>query len=558
MLLNDDLAKQLADSLIMDEAALRPFLSRANANGTPLYAELINARVVDVEVLYRTLAKILKIPYRFYRPAELDIDFIDGFSRAKIVELRAVPIAIEDEKIVVLTADPLMCDEARCFSYGNGMDITLCLTLPEQMRTIIEFIMNRGVQSDVISSYKSETDDDKSEDEAAIDAPTIRLCDSIIRDAVNRGASDIHIEPFASSVNVRFRVDGKLMLGNALAADMYPQLLARYKIMAGLDITERRVPQDGKINLNINGYKYDLRVSTVPTLHGEKIEIRIYNLSFVGDDIEKLGFTPAQMVTVNNVITRPHGMILLTGPTGSGKSTTLYTFLRYLNREDANIITVEDPVENEIFGINQVQVNPKANLTFAVALRAILRQDPNIIMVGEIRDEETAQMATRAAITGRLVLSTIHTGNAVGAVLRLINMGIPRYLVADCLLCSISQRLVRKLCDKCKKLKAVTSYEANLLRVPADTKIYGKCGCGYCGGTGYSGRIGAFETVYITTEMREEIMKPDCTGERLGEIAAKNTSSITDNVKNLVLNGVTSFEEYQSLVEVCSPPDFEQ
>lgn len=548
MLLNDDLARELTENLIMDEEALKLYLSRADAKGTPLYAELTNAKAVDGETLYRALAKMLGVPYRFYQPAELDLGFIDKFSRAKIAELRATPIAIEDGKLTVLTADPLIYDEARCFSYDNGMEIALCLTSPEQMSSIIEYIMNRGIQSDLISSYKKKNAAINAAD-AAIDAPAIRLCDSIIRDAINRGASDIHIEPFASEIIIRFRIDGKLTVSNRIAADMYPPLLARYKIMSGLNITERRVPQDGKIRLDIDGCKYDLRVSTIPTLYGEKLEIRIYNLNFIGDDIEKLGFTPEQVLTVKNVITRPRGMILLTGPTGSGKSTTLYTFLRYLNREDANIITVEDPVENEIPGINQVQVNPRANLTFAVALRAILRQDPNIIMVGEIRDEETAQMATRAAITGRLVLSTIHTGDAVGAVLRLINMGIPRYLVAECLLCSISQRLVRKLCVKCKKEGEVTDCEAAILRVPPKTKIYRPCGCNYCGGTGYVGRTGAFEVVFLTAEMRTEIINDGCTGERLSAIAAKNTPSVLDCVRELVLNGVTSFEEYQSLIE---------
>lgn len=350
----------------------------------------------------------------------------------------------------------------------------------------------------------------------------------------------------------KLRIDGKLILVSPIPRSLYQAVLARFKIMAEMNIAERRVPQDGKISFVIKDETYDFRVSTIPTINGEKIVIRIYNVSFTNDNLDALGFNDEQQELIYKMITRPHGIILLTGPTGSGKSTTMYTFLRYLNKDDTNIITVEDPVENQIKGINQVQVNAKANLTFAAALRSILRQDPNVIMIGEIRDEETAEIATRAAITGHLVLSTIHTNDVAGVVTRLINMGIPRYLVADSLLGAISQRLVRKLCPDCKEEVEVTDAEAHALGVKKHTKIYKPCGCKKCNHTGYSGRIGVFEIMILNDKIRELIMSPDFNTERLNELLASTMKPILENAKERVLAGITSFDEYEQLNDIVS------
>ena len=320
--------------------------------------------------------------------------------------------------------------------------------------------------------------------------------------------------------------------------------------MSELNIAERRVPQDGKISLDVEGNSYDFRVSTVPTIHGEKIVIRIYSRTFSSSDISSLGFSDKQKDLIMDMITRPHGIILLTGPTGSGKSTTLYTFLRYLAKEDTNIMTVEDPVENEIVGINQVQVNPKANLTFAAALRSFLRQDPNVIMIGEIRDEETAQIATRAAITGHLVLSSIHTNDAAGVITRLVNMGIPKYLVADSLLGAISQRLVRKLCPKCKSAKMTNSLEMKILNIEEPAEIFEPVGCLYCNNTGYLGRIGVFEIMILNDEIKNIIMSDDFTSEKVGEIVERDMTTVLSHTKERVLAGITSLEEYDQLVDI--------
>ncbi len=380
------------------------------------------------------------------------------------------------------------------------------------------------------------------------DVSVIKFCDMILVNAVNIGASDIHIEPFSKTVIIRVRIDGKLKKIDEISPEAYSAVLARFKIMSQLNIAERRIPQDGKISLEIENNSYDFRVSTIPTIHGEKIVIRIYSRNFTSSDISALGFSKKQNDLVLDMITRPHGIILLTGPTGSGKSTTLYTFLRFLAKEDTNIMTVEDPVENEIMGINQVQVNPKANLTFAAALRSFLRQDPNVIMVGEIRDEETAQIATRAAITGHLVLSSVHTNDAAGVITRLVNMGIPKYLVADSLIGAISQRLVRKLCLKCKASKTTTKAEMELLGIDSPVKIFEPVGCEHCNHTGYSGRVAVFEIMLLTDEIRTVIMSNDFTSEKVGSIVERDMTTILAHAKERVLAGEISIEEYDQLI----------
>ncbi len=379
--------------------------------------------------------------------------------------------------------------------------------------------------------------------------PSVKeLCDRLIRDAVKIGASDIHLEPFEAFVRVRLRIDGRLKVTEELSIALYPEIISRIKIMAEMNIAERRLPQDGKISMKLEGNSYDFRVSTAPTVYGEKAVIRIYNRALAVGELCALGFTEAQEREALRLIHRPHGMLLLTGPTGSGKSTTLYRFLRELNRTDVNIMAVEDPIENEIPGINQVQVNPKAGLTFAAALRSFLRQDPNIIMIGEIRDEETAQIATRAAITGRLVLSTIHTNDAAGVITRLCNMGIPSYLVADSLIGAIAQRLLRRLCPHCKRPLKLNAATAKRLGVEEGTVIQTPIGCERCDHSGYLGRIGVFEILTLNEEMRKMILAPDLTSDRIENLLKERQATLCDHAKARVLSGETSLEEYEQLL----------
>ncbi len=555
MIFNDLFYKYLRSNNIINENSLKEVYEEANLNNQPLYVEIVRKKVTNEENIYQALAKFLDLEYRFMQISELDLKLIKKFSLEKIVELKAIPIEETTNTIVVLMVNPFNQDDILQLKYLNNKKIEFVLTIPSQMEKLLEYTTTKIQQDDVINDYASKESDITEASKASdvsIDAPVIKLCDSILREAVTRGASDIHIEPYEDKVLIRYRFDGDLKIINELQPHFFQAILARYKIMANMNIAERRVPQDGKINLSFNNSNYDFRVSTLPTIHGEKMVIRIYNSDFVTSDIRALGFTLEQEKIVYDMINRPHGIILLTGPTGSGKSTTLYTFLRYLNKEKTNIITVEDPVENEISGIAQVQVNAKAELTFASALRSILRQDPNIIMIGEIRDEETAQIATRAAITGHLVLSSIHTNDAASVVTRLINMGIPKYLVADSLLGAISQRLVRKVCPKCAEVRFITTPEKRILNVKKTYEIVEAKGCPYCNNSGYLGRIGVFEMMVLDDEIRNFIMSEEYTSEGLNEILKKNNMTILEHVKQRVLNKETTIEEYEKLNDIVS------
>lgn len=555
MLFNDLFYNYLIQNQVLNESTLKEIKKQAEVNSNALQVEIVKKKIIGEETLYQELANFLSLEYRFLQISELNLELIKKFSLEKIIELKAIPIDETSNTITILFVNPFHMDEINQLKYLNDKEIIYTLTIPSQMDRLLGYITTKLQQDEVINDYSSKEADITEATSAGdinIDAPVIKLCDSILKEAVTRGASDIHIEPYENRVVVRYRLDGHLKIINELQSHFFQAILARYKIMADMNIAERRIPQDGKINLNVNGINYDFRVSTLPTLHGEKIVIRIYNADFVTSDISALGFTKEQEKVVYDMINRPHGIILLTGPTGSGKSTTLYTFLRYLNKEDTNIITVEDPVENEITGVSQVQVNPKANLTFATALRSILRQDPNIIMIGEIRDEETAQIATRAAITGHLVLSSIHTNDVAGVVTRLINMGIPRYLVADSLLGAISQRLVRKVCPKCGKHRFMTNSEKNILNVREEHEIVEPVGCPYCNNSGYLGRIGVFEIMILNDEIRNFIMSREYTSEGLNDLLNKNMMTLLNHVRKRVLDGETTLEEYEKLNDIVS------
>lgn len=554
MIFNELFLSYLLEKSFADEETLRKRCDKANASATPLHAYLVKKNVLDEETAYQALADFLGFEYRFCQLSEIDLEFVKKYPRDLLIECQGIPFELRDDVLTVLAANPFRFEEFEELLTLGGKKLKLVISPLSQMKRILDYANNK-IQQDMVLTDYSETDTVAETDDggnAPIDAPIIKLCDSILKDAISRGASDIHIEPFEKKILLRFRIDGKLNKIDELAPNIFPALLARFKIMAELNIAERRVPQDGKISLDIDGTQYDFRVSTIPTIHGEKIVIRIYNLSYSSTDIKSLGLSEKQTELLMSMITRPHGIILMTGPTGSGKSTTLYTFLRYLNKEDTNIMTVEDPVENEIEGINQIQVNPKANLTFAAALRSLLRQDPNVIMIGEIRDEETAQIATRAAITGHLVFSSIHTNDASGVLTRLTNMGVPKYLVADSLLGAISQRLVRKLCPKCKSKRMTTKAEMEILGLSEEREIHDAVGCPYCNHTGYYGRLGVFEIMVLNDEIRAIMMSDDFTSERVNDIVERDMSTILSHARERVLAGETTLEEYDQLVDTVA------
>jgi len=376
-------------------------------------------------------------------------------------------------------------------------------------------------------------------------SPVVQLVTSMVEQAARQRASDIHIEAKEDSVRVRFRIDGSLYEKFTYSIHLLPAIMARLKIIGGMDIAEKRKPQDGRFTILVDKREYDIRVSVLPTVYGEKCVMRLAQKKALTRNKSELGFSPSELQAFDDILKNPNGILLVTGPTGSGKSTTLYTALSELNKEDVNIVTVEDPVEANIDGINQVQVNVKAELTFASALRSILRQDPDIIMIGEIRDGETAQIAVQASITGHLVVSTLHTNSAAGSISRLINMGVEGYLLADSPVGIIAQRLVRRLCPYCKKPHLITDTERRIMGIRADVnpEIYEPVGCERCDNTGYSGRIGIYEIMKITPPLKELISKNASVSELKQMGMREGMHTLRQSATMLVIKGITSVHE---------------
>lgn len=386
---------------------------------------------------------------------------------------------------------------------------------------------------------------DVEEEKEVNSSPIVKLVKEMIDLAVRQRASDIHIEPMEEYIRIRFRIDGVLQKKAKYNISVLPAIIARIKIIGGMDISEKRKPQDGRITQVVDHVEYDIRVSILPTVFGEKVVMRLTAKMALTREKSQLGLKPYELEQFDYIIKNPHGILLVTGPTGSGKSTTLYTALSELNTNEVNIITVEDPVEANIDGINQVQVNTKAELTFASALRSILRQDPDIIMIGEIRDTETAAIAVQAAITGHLVVSTLHTNSAASSVTRLEDMGIESYLIADSVVGIIAQRLVRRLCPVCKKKKLATADEKAFMGVPADQEItiYEPCGCAKCDHTGYKGRIGVYEIMKMTPALKKIISKRQGADILKDKAIEEGMRTLRMSGSEYVLDGTTSFAE---------------
>lgn len=373
------------------------------------------------------------------------------------------------------------------------------------------------------------------------DAPIIRLLNALLSEAIKEGASDVHIETFENKILVRFRVDGVLREVLEPQRILAPLIVSRIKVMAKLDIAEKRLPQDGRITLRIGGHMVDVRVSTMPTSHGERVVLRLLDKQSARLDLARLGMNPTTLNLMQQIISIPHGIMLVTGPTGSGKTTTLYAALTTLNKQSRNILTVEDPIEYDLPGIGQTQVNYKVKMSFAKGLRAILRQDPDIVMVGEIRDLETAQIAIQASLTGHLVLSTLHTNTAIGAITRLGDMGIEPFLLASSLIGVLAQRLIRLLCSHCKVNTAATETECAILNIKHG-KIYHPKGCDHCKQTGYQGRSGIYELIAIDDHLRTMIHDQSAE-QKIKQYARTLFPSIRQDGFQRVLNGDTSLEE---------------
>ena len=518
---------------------------------------LARERITEVSEL-PARAAYYRMPYAEVDTLDIDPALFGEFSYDFMKKHKLLPICRDKSGVTVIaTAKPLDCHARSALSLKISGRMDFILTPAVQIDRYIDSIAATESTKNALSDLNSEKADSLlrshggestvASDSDVINNPAVRLVDSIIKEAISSRASDIHIEPFEHKVRVRYRVDGDLRERAEFPIEAYSAISTRLKILSGLNIAERRVPQDGRINMTACSAEYDLRVSTLPTVFGEKFVIRILDKAAFRFTRADLGFTEEENKLVDKMLAHPHGIILLTGPTGCGKSTTLYSFLKEVNKPTVNIVTVEDPVEYSMAGINQTQVNNKANMTFAAALRSILRQDPDVIMIGEIRDEETAEIAVRAAITGHIVFSTLHTSDAPGAIVRLEDMGVKDYLVADALVGVIAQRLVKKLCPACKKRGRTNAAEMELLGITEPVSIARPQGCQFCSGTGYKGRVAVHELMYMNEKMRGAV-PAEKSLENLRRIAVENgMTPLSSSCRALILNGTIDIEELVNL-----------
>ncbi len=472
---------------------------------------------------------------------------IDGLSHRFLRQCRAYPVALEGSRLTVAMADPLDFETIAAIRAFSGFEVQTVLAAEQEILDAIEKHYGEAEKSFVAGGGEDEqaTADLEHLRDMASEAPVIRLVNAMIADAVEKRASDIHIEPFEKEFRVRFRIDGVLFNQETPPRELKAAIISRLKLMAKLNIAERRLPQDGRIKIKVLGREVDLRVSTLPTLYGESVVMRLLDRS-TGDfyDLRRLGFDDRMLARMEYFTSLPHGIFLVTGPTGSGKSTTLYSALKRINLPDKKIITIEDPVEYQMDGINQIHVNPQIGLTFAAGLRHIVRQDPDVIMVGEIRDRETADIAIRAALTGHLVFSTLHTNDAPSAITRLTDMGVESYLITSSLVAVLAQRLVRVICKECKQPDGTAlSPEGDLV------EVFRGAGCAACSGRGYASRMGIFEMMSLDDEMRKLIMN-DADASVLTQAARRNgMRNLREDGWLKIRSGVTTVEEVMRVTQ---------
>lgn len=556
-----EMKKRIGDMLVemgqITQSQLNEALRRQKISGKRLGEILIDDGLINEDDMISLLEIQLDIKRIYLEEVNAEEKAYSLIPESLARKYSLIPIDIVDNKILVVMNDPLNIFAIDDVKIASGYEVEPSISSKEEIdKAIAKYYAGQGVQKaaeelqqEHLSKDKKENEKEKEKEMKALDeiknAPVVKLVDTIIANAVRARASDIHIEPFETHLRVRYRVDGELQEVLKAPKETAPALITRIKILANLNIAEKRIPQDGRILTAVDENSIDLRVSVLPTIHGEKTVIRILKRDSFLVGKEQLGLEKDDMEKLDRIIKSPHGIILVTGPTGSGKSTTLYTILSDLNSPDKNIVTVEDPVEYMLEGINQVNVNVKAGLTFAAGLRSILRQDPDIIMIGEIRDGETAEIAVRAAITGHLVLSTIHTNDAPSTVTRLVDMGIEPYLVSTSLSGVVAQRLVRKICPYCKIEYEASEHEKHILGIEkgANLKLFKGQGCVNCNNSGYRGRMGVFEIMEIDRDIREKIINSNDV-DQINEAAKINgMKTLQDYCRNLVNRGDTTIDE---------------
>ncbi|MBI1799579.1 MAG: type IV-A pilus assembly ATPase PilB [Candidatus Eisenbacteria bacterium] len=554
--MQEDIGQKLLEAQIVDESTLQKAALQQRNTGGSLTGNLVKIGAISEEGLLEFLSRhygVASIDLKNYEPDSALIRLIPGDVATKFM---ALPVSRTGRRLVVAMSNPANIFAIDDIKFITGYEVDPHVASESSLKKAIDRAYDSaGTMADVMKNMEEDLsvveEDDPAEAESGIagadEAPIVKLVNSLIADAVRKGASDIHMEPYEKSMRVRFRIDGVLQEMMSPPFKFKAAILSRLKIMAELDIAERRVPQDGRIKIKVLNRTIDLRVSSLPTIFGEKIVMRILDKSNLNIDLEKLGFEPASMREFTAAIANPYGMVLVTGPTGSGKTTTLYSALSRVNTPEVNVLTAEDPVEYNLDGINQVLVHEDVGLTFSAALKAFLRQDPNIIMVGEIRDIDTASIAVKAALTGHLVLSTLHTNDAPSAIGRMIDMGVEPFLVASSVNIVLAQRLVRRVCSACKQ---PVTFNEELLRElqldPGETAghtFYEGGGCVDCNNTGYRGRQGVYEVMPLSSRIRDLVLERASANEIKKQAIEEGMLTLRRDALEKLKRGLTTAEE---------------
>lgn len=539
-------------AITMDQ--LKQALEAQKGTGRMLGEVLVDEGILTAEEIAQALSNQMHLPFVDLKRVDVPDEILNLVPVNVLKKNKVFPYAYapgNPNVLQVAMVDPMDMNAMDDIYIITNLQVEPAVTTTRDIMLAIDQYYGQEDMNAVLENYANEKTmaEEQMMDVEAVEnvnsSPIVQLTREMIDSAVRQRASDIHIEPMEHKVRIRYRIDGNLYEKASYSPKLLPAIVARIKIIGGMDISEKRKPQDGRITQVVDRQEYDIRVSVLPTVFGEKVVMRLTSKTALTKEKSQLGLKPEELVQFDRILRNPHGILLVTGPTGSGKSTTLYTALSELNQEDVNIITVEDPVEANIDGINQVHVNPKANLTFATALRSILRQDPDIIMIGEIRDQETASIAVQAAITGHLVVSTLHTNSAAGTITRLADMGVEPYLISDAVVGVIAQRLVRRLCPVCKRAKEATAEEKKMLaRGEAESlTIYEPVGCPQCDQTGYKGRIGVYEIMEMTPKLKVIISKNGSSEDIKEQALSEGMHTLRMSATQYVLEGITSFSE---------------
>lgn len=550
---NGPIGQYLIEKGLINEEQLNEILEIKKQEKNKLFGEIVVEKGFVSELEFaRCLAERLNVPFIDLAETELNPQVVNKIPEAVAKKYNLIAVSLLGKRLTVATNDPV-----NFYVFEDIRVITGCSTVPvmatkSAITKAIGKMYSEGTMSTVVDDVTKEFTE--GEESGEIDfsgdrienAPIVKLATQIVENSFRMDATDIHIEPFKNYTRIRVRVNGDLVQLMEVSSAVHTSLITRYKIISGMNIAEKRIPQDGRFSQDVDGVHLDVRVSNLPVVHGEKVVIRILATGDVGvRKITDLGMNQYNYERFESMLKVPQGVMLVTGPTGSGKTTTLYAALGELAKPNVNVITVEDPVEKAIEGINQCQVNAKAGMTFAAALRSILRQDPDIVMIGEMRDQETSEIAIRAAITGHMVLSTLHTNDAASTITRLVDMGVAPYMVATSLIGVVAQRLVKKLCPACKKMRMSTKEENELMGIDPNVPIpiYEACGCKDCSDTGYKGRTAIHEILLATPEM-SSIIARGAKSDEIAELArSQGTKLLRDNVSELVQNGTSSIEE---------------